>query len=105
MDNSKGINLTDAENAIKFDGDKAVFKRTQDLGNHFLSDLASKRIETSNSRMGDFHHIASIPTVIIENWLAEGFNIYDKNVTAKDIVKRLQGLDMTGLMATSKRIV
>ncbi|MGE8142279.1 hypothetical protein ACQKOE_09915 [Novosphingobium sp. NPDC080210] len=105
MDNSKGITIADAENAVKIDGDKAVFKRTQDLGKHFLSNLAAKRIDTANSRMGDFHHVASIPTVIIEKWMTEGFNIYDKNVTAKDIIKRLQSLDMMGLMATSKRIV
>jgi hypothetical protein len=43
--------------------------------------------------------------VVIEKWFAEGFNIYDKNVTAKDILKRLQSQDMTGLMATSKSVI
>lgn len=105
MDNSKKVILRDAETDLKIDGDRAVFRRTQDLGNHFLSDLASRRIETSNSRMGDLHHVASIPTVVVEKWMAEGFNIFDKNITAKDIIKRLQSEDMTGLMATSKRVI
>jgi hypothetical protein len=37
--------------------------------------------------------------------MAEGFNIFDQNVTAQDIIKRLQSQDMTGLMATTKRII
>lgn len=104
MDNSQRIRLTDAENEVKIDGDNAVIKRTQDIGEHFLSDLASKRVETSNKRMGDMHHVASIPTVIVEKWMAEGFNIFDKNISVQDIVRRLHSEDMTGLMATTKRI-
>lgn len=106
MENLKpDVEMIDTRNRMIVEDDRIVFKRTQDLGNHFLSNLASKRIESSNERMGDFHHVASIPTVVVEQWMAEGFNIFDKNVTAKDIVKRLQSLDMDGLMATNKRVI
>jgi hypothetical protein len=104
MDNSSGLRLLDAETSLHLDGDTAIFKRTQDIGNHFLSDLATKRLDTAHERMGDFHHVASIPTVVVEKWMAEGFNIFDNNVSGVEIIKRLQSEDMTGLLATSKRI-
>jgi hypothetical protein len=105
MDNSKSVSLVDTENAFRVDDENLVIKRTQDLGSHFLSNLASQRIESANSRMGDFHHVAAIPTSVVEQWMAEGFNIFDKNVELKDVLKRLQSLDMEGLMATSRRII
>jgi hypothetical protein len=106
MDNSStGIELIDARNRLVIEDDRAVIQRTQDIDDRFLSNLASERVESSNAPMGDFHHVCSIPTVVIEKWMAEGFNIFDQNVTAQDIIKRLQSQDMTGLMATTKRLI
>ena len=105
MNNPQDVRLSDVNTALSFDGDKAVFKRTQDIGSHFLSDLADERLSSSNARMGNFHKVASIPTVIVEKWMAEGFNIFDKNVNTKEIIRRLQSEDMNGLFATTKRIV
>ena len=104
MDNSKGVDLLDTSNAFRIDGDQAIIKRTQEIDKNFLSNLSDDRFESSNSRMGEFHKVASIPTVIVEKWMAEGFNIYDKNVNIAEIVRRLQSEDMTGLMATTKRL-
>ena len=106
MNNSQAdFTFSDVSNRLLIEDDRAVFKRTQDIGNHFLSDLASQRAASVHAPIGDFHHVCSIPVVVIEKWFAEGFNIYDKNVTAKDILKRLQSQDMTGLMATSKSVI
>lgn len=105
MDNSLQARLSDVETHLSYDGDKAVFRRTQDIGNHFLSDLATSRLESSHGRMGDMHHVASIPTGVVEKWMSEGFNIFDKNVSLPEIIKRLQSEDMMGLMATSRRII
>jgi hypothetical protein len=106
MDNSStGIDLLDARNRLILEDDRAVIQRSQDLGEHFLSDLATRRVESANAPIGDFHHVCSIPTVVIEKWMAEGFNLFDPNVTAQDIIKRLQSQDMTGLMATTKNVI
>lgn len=106
MNNSEaGINFLDVRNRLTLDEDKAVIRRSQDLGNHFLSNLATRRTESANAPMGDMHHVASIPTVIVEKWMAEGFNIFDPNVNIKEVVKRLNSEDMTGLMATSKNVL
>jgi hypothetical protein len=105
MNNPKAdIQISDVGNLLRVEDERAIIKRTQDLGEHFLSNLASERAASANAPMGDFHHVCSIPVVVIEKWMAEGFNIYDPNVTAKDIIKRLQSQDMTGLMATTKNV-
>lgn len=102
--NSNGITLLDTENEVSFDDDKAVFKRTQNVDDSLLDRIADKRLSTQHSRMGDMHHVASVPTVIVEKWMAEGFNIFDKNVTIPEILRRLQSEDMQRLIATSKNI-
>jgi len=54
--------------------------------------------------MGDFHRVASIPTVVVEKWMREGFNIWDKNVKASEIVSRLKAEHLDGFLTTTKRI-
>jgi hypothetical protein len=46
--------------------------------------------------------VASIPTVVVEQWLREGFNIWE--ATGPEIVKRLRDQNLDGFMATEKRI-
>ena len=54
--------------------------------------------------MGDFERIASIPTVVVEKWMREGFNIWDKNVKASEIVARLNKENLQAFLTTTKRI-
>lgn len=100
------INLLDVETKVRLDDDKAIFRRTQEIDSKFLAGLADQRTESSSAfhRAGDFHHAASIPVVVVEKWLAEGFNIFDPNVKLEDILKRLQKYDMENLIATGKKL-
>lgn len=105
MDNSKGVDLIDTENALRIvDEETALIRRVQDVDDRLLSQLNDKRLASQHAKMGDLHHVCSIPTVIVEKWMAEGFNIFDKNVSLPDVVKRLHSEDMSLLMATSKRV-
>jgi hypothetical protein len=52
--------------------------------------------------MGEFHRVASIPTVVVEKWLREGFNIWE--ASGPEIVKRLKAENLDAFMATEKRI-
>jgi len=104
MNIPQSVQLEDAETALRVEGDNAIFRRTQNISSHFLADLADKRFDSRNSPVGDLHHVASLPTVVVEKWMAEGFNIFDKNITLPEILKRLQREDMERLFATSKNI-
>ena len=48
--------------------------------------------------------VASIPTVIVEKWMKEGFNIFDQNVDGKDIIKRLKAEGLEAFLTTEKSI-
>lgn len=100
------IKLVDAETELTLDGDRAIFKRTQEIDDHFLGSIADHRVDTSSdfTPMGDMYLAASIPTVVVEQWMAEGFNIFDPNNKLEDIMKRLQRDDMERLIATDKRL-
>lgn len=81
-----------------------VVKREQQIPQSFLDRLKVERDASSNQRMGDYHRVASIPTVVVEKWMREGFNIWDKNVKAADIVARLKKENLDAFLTTTKRI-
>jgi hypothetical protein len=48
--------------------------------------------------------VAEIPTGVVEVWKSQGFDINDRNIKARDIVKppRAEGLD--AFITTNKRV-
>jgi hypothetical protein len=103
-DNLNGLVLHDSENFLRVEDDKAIIKRVQHIEDSFLDNLADRRLASNNEKTGDFYLAAQIPTAVAESWMAEGFNIFDKNVDLKEILKRIRSLDMENLLATNKRL-
>ena len=82
------IKVTD----VAFEGSKIIERRTQDV-EPVLND--NKRLYTEAdgySKSRDLKRIASIPMVVIEQWRAEGVNIFDPN-HADEIRRRLNSSD------------
>ena len=77
-------------------------KHTQHISQEFLDDLRDSRNASTSQREGEFMRVASIPTVVVEKWLREGFDIWQAD--GREIVKRLQKEDLQMFMATDKRI-
>jgi|688.fasta_scaffold985553_2 hypothetical protein len=97
--------LIDLTVTISEDSDASVVvKKEQPIPQSFLDRLKTFRDDSSNRRMGDFERIASIPTVVVEKWMREGFNIWDKNVKASEIVARLNKENLQAFLTTTKRI-
>jgi len=97
--------LINPEVSFQEDSDeKLVVKKEQQIPQSFLDRLKESRDESANNRMGDYHRVASIPTVVVEKWMREGFNIWDKNVTAKEIVARLKLENLDAFLTTTKNI-
>ena len=98
-------NLINPEIEFQNDSDNAlVIKNQQQIPQSFLDRLKSDRDNTQGNPMGDFHRIASIPTVVVEKWMREGFNIWDKNVKASEIVAKLKAEHLDAFLTTTKRI-
>lgn len=80
-----------------------VVEHTQEISDDFLEHAKALR-EASSAPAGDYHQIASIPTIVVEQWMREGFNIFDQNVDAREIVKRLRAENLDAFLTTNKRI-
>ena len=97
--------LIDPSITFEDDSDNAlVVKKEQAIPQSFLDRLKTARDDSSNNKMGDYHRVASIPTVVVEKWMREGFNIWDKNVTAKEIVARLKLEHLDYFLTTTKSV-
>jgi hypothetical protein len=94
-----GVTTEFGENA-----DGLFIKKSQDIPQHLLDDLKDQRNQSTTRREGEFMKVASIPTVIVEKWLKEGFNILDPNVNGKEIVRRLKAENLDAFLATDKEI-
>lgn len=101
------MKLIGIDRQLSFDGDTAVVRREQEITDEFLADLADSRIESArrSAPLGEMVRVASIPIGVVEKWYSEGFNIYDPNVTAKEILARLHAEELTAFLATERNMI
>lgn len=95
------IVLRDVEWDIDANMDGLLVRKDQEITSDFLDQLADDRL-ASKAPSGDFHKLASIPVVVVEKWLREGFDIYQESAQA--ILKKLRDEDLTAFIATTKRV-
>ncbi len=81
---------------------KLVIQRTQEIPSSFLDELRDERLHSDAAPIGNFMRVASIPTVVVEKWLREGFDIHKES--AKAIVARLRAEDLSAFLTTSRRV-
>lgn len=93
--------LSDVHWAIGDNTDGLLIRKDQEITSEFLDQLADERL-ASKALSNDFHKLASIPVVVVEKWLREGFDIYRED--AKAILKKLRDEDLTAFIATTKRV-
>ena len=94
-----GVTTDFGENA-----DGLYIKRSQDIPQHLLDDIKDQRNNSTSRREGEFMRVASIPAVVAEKWMREGFNILDPNVNGKEIVRRLKAENLDAFLTTDKSI-
>jgi hypothetical protein len=96
------INIINPQTEFIQDGENVVRKHTQEIPQWHLDALAQQRNESKSKAEGEFMRVASIPTVIVEKWMREGFNIWE--VDGKEIVKRLKAENLDAFLTTEKSI-
>jgi hypothetical protein len=82
----------------------ATIEATQEIPDSFLRQLADERKIQDGMFAPDELKLCSLPGALVDTWYRQGFNIWDKNVTAKDIVNRLKAEGLTKFLATTKTI-
>ena len=94
-----GVSTDFGENA-----DGLFIKHSQEIPKHFLDDLKDQRDTSTSRKEGEFMRVASIPTVVVEKWMREGFDIFDPNVNGKEIIKRLKTENLDAFLTTEKSL-
>ena len=104
MNNDKKTQLIGIDTMYGADADGVFRKHTQDISQSFLDNLATERKESAGRKEGEFMKVASIPTVVVEKWMREGFNIMSGEHSAHEIVKKLREENLEAFLATEKRV-
>lgn len=95
------IQLIDADFDIKFNDDgTATTKHTQNITQEFIDRCRQDYDASGTEKAKDYHKVASVPTVIADQWRREGFDVYRES--AKAIVARLK-LDNLDYFVTTKK--
>ena len=99
-----GADLIGISTVYDANADGVFRKHTQEISKDFLASLKEQRDASKGKREGDFMRVASIPTVIVEKWMREGFNIMTGEHTASEIVKRLRAENLEAFLTTEKSV-
>ena len=78
-----------------------TIKNTQNIDQKWLDGLKDERNNSGKQREKEFMRVASIPTAVTDQWMREGFNIYE--VSGKEIVKRLRDQNLDYFMTAEKK--
>ena len=98
------INLIGINTLYDEDADGVFRKHTQNISQSFLDNLAEQRKASAGRKEGEFMRVASIPTVVVEKWMREGFNIMSGEHSAAEIVKRLKQENLEAFLTTEKSV-
>lgn len=76
--------------------------RVQEVPQWFIDQLRDLKHRKHNEREGEFMLVASVPVIVHEEWLRDGFDMTREPYKAT--LKRLRSLSLDAFIATDKRI-
>lgn len=97
----QGTVLHDAAWDIGENTDGLFVKKQQHISDDFLTANRDARFD-SKERAGEYHRFASIPVVVVEQWLKQGFDVYKES--PKAILKRLRQENLEAFLTSNKSL-
>ena len=101
---NKQPRLIGVEEDYGCDVDGVFRKHTQHLSDDFMSRIKEQRDASKSKREGEFMSVAQVPTIVVEKWMREGFDIFSGEHSAADIVKRLKAENLEAFLTTEKNV-
>ena len=101
---TKKVDLVGIDTQYDCDVGGVYRKHTQAISDDFLTSVKEQRNASKDQREGDFMRVASIPTIVVEKWMREGFNIMSGEHSAAEIVKRLKQENLHAFLTTEKSV-
>lgn len=80
-----------------------TYRHEQFIPGWFLDDLADERQASTNTRAGEFHHVASIPEAVVID-LKRRYNFDVLTAPVRETLAMLRKRDLDAFIATNKRI-
>lgn len=96
------MKLLDSHTEFSENADGLLIKRQQEIPAEFISNLKKQKIESTGRREGIFMHVASIPVIVHEKWLKEGFDC--TRAPYKETLQRLHREGLDAFIVTNKRV-
>jgi hypothetical protein len=96
------MKILDSTTEFHDNADGLLIKRQQEIPDEFISNLKKQKMESKSRREGNFMHVASIPVIIHEKWLKEGFDC--TRAPYKETLKRLHAEGLDAFVVTNKRV-
>lgn len=90
---------TDLHTAIKAHNGQLIVKRVQDT-TPYLEANKRERSDFRSRRGARMRKVAEIPNIVVEQWLKEGINIFDRN-HAKKIQEKLNSNEFAYLRTST----
>ena len=84
------------------DADRLVISRVQDIPDEFMESLKSERLAMAAVRLGEHHHVASVPAAVFDMWAAQGLEPY--SMTPREIVARLRRDNLEAFITTNRKV-
>lgn len=82
--------------------DGLFIKKFQDIPDDHMQRLKEAREHSSSNVAGDMHRVASVPEVVVDKWMRDGFDVY--TAPAKEIISRLKAEGLDYFITTTKRV-
>ena len=101
---TKKVDLVGIDTQYGCDVGGVFRKHTQEISDDFLTSLKEQRNASLDQREGDFMRVASIPVVVVEKWMREGFDVMSGKHSAAEIVKRLKQENLHAFLTTDKSV-
>jgi hypothetical protein len=74
----------------------------QEIPDDFRRNIQDIRTHQDGKFAADDVQIASLPGALVDHWFRQGFNIWDRNIRAQDIIDRLRNENLGAFLCTSK---
>ncbi len=79
-----------------------IIDQQQEIPDDFISELKRQKADSTSVREGEFMHVASIPVLVHEKWLREGYDCTKEPY--RETLKKLRNEHLDAFIVTSKRI-
>lgn len=102
MENINPNQFIDQNVAFDENSEGLVIERYQEIPQSFIDSLRAEKANSSSVREGETMRVASIPVVVVEKWVREGFDF--NNATAAEIVAKLKQEHLDYFITTEKSV-